>query len=114
VNLRISTAMTAATLALALVPAAYAKNTDAPASVSVCNTASQNWQGGTLVVAPEDPQGALRFADELRPKKDNGKGLVNAAMHSRALAVCGPGDVVEPGDSGGGEIVVDNGPGYGV
>jgi hypothetical protein len=92
VNLRISTAAAVAVaLALALAPAANAKNVFVD-DVFVCNTASQNWQGpeGDLVVSETDPQGALRYDDNLFPKKTN-FGLINAAAHSRALAVCNAG-----------------------
>jgi len=59
--------------------------------VFVCNTASQNWQGdqGTLVVSPDDPQGALHYSVDLIPKPNTNAGLINAAAHSRALALCG-------------------------
>jgi hypothetical protein len=101
-NLRISAA-TAAALALSITPAAFAKAKDpAPEGVFVCNTASQNWQGGDLSVSVDDPQGALRYSDDLRAKKSNGAGLVNAAMHSRALALCGdPEPATGGGDTGG-------------
>ena len=88
-NLRMTTAAAvAAALALAVAPAAQAKNVFVD-NVFVCNTASQNWQGdqGTLVVSESDPQGALHYDDSLLPKKTN-FGLINAAAHSRALAVC--------------------------
>jgi len=99
VNLRTTAAATAALLALALAPAAQAKNVFVE-DVFVCNTASQNWQGpeGDLVVSPTDPQGALRYDDNLFPKKTNA-GLINAAAHSRALAVC---DGAVTGPLGGG------------
>jgi hypothetical protein len=99
-NLRIPAA-TAAALALFITPAAHAKNV-VVGDVFVCNTASQNWQGdqGTLVVSPADPQGALRYDDDLLPKTTNA-GLVNAAAHSRALALCGD-PAPAPGDGGNG------------
>ena len=90
-NLRNTTAAAAALLALAAAaPAAQAKNVTVD-NVFVCNTASQNWQGdqGTLVVSADDPQGALRYDDNLIPKWNTNPGLVNAAAHSRALALCG-------------------------
>ena len=99
-NLRITTAATAALLVLALAPAAEAKNV-VVGNVFVCNTASQNWQGdqGTLVVSADDPQGALHYDDNLIPKWNTNAGLVNAAAHSRALAVCDGGST---GNTGGG------------
>jgi len=95
----------AALAALALAPAAHAKNVFVK-DVFVCNTASQNWQGpeGDLVVSESDPQGALRYDDNLFPKKTN-LGLINAAAHSRALAVCdggSTGGTTGGGDTGGG------------
>jgi len=98
VNLRTLAAAGAALLALAAAPAAQADPAlTLPDGLSVCNTASQNWQGGDLVVDNSiDPQGALRYADNLRPMKTNGVGLYNAALHSRALAVC------DAGNTGGG------------
>jgi len=99
VNLRF---LSASAAALALVVPSTAAAKPATSDLSVCNTASQNWQGGDLTVSDLDPQGALHYDDQLRPKKDNGVGLVNAAMHSRALALCGdpaPAD----GDTGGGD-----------
>jgi len=102
VNLRILGA-SAAALTLAFAPAAHANAHDVTAAgLSVCNTASQNWQGGDLTVSALDPQGALHYSDDLRPKNDNGVGLVNAAMHSRALALCGDPAPVDPGTGGGG------------
>src|SRR4051794_41712492 len=100
VNLRNTTAACAALLALAAAaPAAQAKNVFVN-DVFVCNTASQNWQGdqGTLVVSEFDPQGALHYDDNLLPKKTN-LGLINAASHSRALAVCDGGTTGYTGGS---------------
>ena len=101
-NLRNTTAACAALLALAVAaPAAQAKNVVVD-NVFVCNTASQNWQGdqGTLVVSESDPQGALHYDDNLIPKWNTNAGLINAAAHSRALAVCDGGTT---GDVGGGD-----------
>ena len=104
-NLR-NTAAAAAALALALAPAAaQAKKAPVEEGTYVCNTASQNWQGGDLAVSDQDPQGYIHFNDNLRTKKVNA-GLVNAAMHSRALALCGDGSdddaPVGGGDAGDG------------
>ena len=114
VNLRILVATGAATLALA--PAvANATPPSLPDGYAVCNTASQNWADGTLTVSPTDPQGFIHFDQDLRAKKNNGVGLYNAAMHSRALAVCG--DPAPPADSGDGSNADngtgDTGPGWG-
>ena len=109
-NLR-NTAAAAAALALALAPAAaQAKKAPVEEGTYVCNTASQNWQGGDLAVSDQDPQGYIHFNDNLRTKKVNA-GLVNAAMHSRALALCGDGGTVGGGDAGGGDAGGDTGGG---
>ena len=92
-NLRISTAGAVAALAaLALAPAAHAKNVFVD-DVFVCNTASQNWQGGDLVALDEDPQTAMNYASGMRAKSH---GNTNAAMHSPALSLCG----ADPGNTG--------------
>jgi hypothetical protein len=103
VNLRTTAAATAALLTLALAPAADAKNVLVD-NVFVCNTASQNWQGdqGSLVVSADDPQGALHYDDDLIPKWNTNPGLINAAAHSRALALCDY--ATATGDGGGGAI----------
>ena len=91
-NLRNTLAACAALLALAAAaPAAQAKNVFVE-DTFVCNTASQNWQGdeGALIVSEEDPQGALHYEDELI-KFNTNLGTINAAAHSRALAVCDEG-----------------------
>ena len=107
-NLR-NTAAAAAALALALAPAAaQAKKAPVEEGTYVCNTASQNWQGGDLAVSDQDPQGYIHFNDNLRTKKVNA-GLVNAAMHSRALALCGDGS--NGGTDAGGDTGGDTGGG---
>jgi hypothetical protein len=110
VNLRNTTAACAALLALAAAaPAAQAKNVVVD-NVFVCNTASQNWQGdqGSLVVSEADPQGALHYDDDLIPKWNTNPGLINAAAHSRALALCGDPVPAPSGDGTG-----DGGLGWG-
>ena len=81
-----------AALALAMVVAlvavsdgALAKSSALPEGVSVCNTAGGNGTGGDLTVN-DDPQGYVKNDSGLSAK--NGANL-NAALHSRALAVCG-------------------------
>src|SRR3954462_11611868 len=101
--MRKTTAACAALLALAAAPpAAQAKNVVVD-NVFVCNTASQNWQGdqGTLVVSESAPQGALHCDDQLIPKWNTNPGLINAAAHSRALAVCDGGTTGTTGGTGG-------------
>ena len=103
-NLRNTTVACAALLALAAAaPAAQAKNVVVD-DVFVCNTASQNWQGdeGTLVVSEADPQGALHYDDNLIPKWNTNDGLINAAAHSRALALCDDGTTTTTDPNGGG------------
>jgi len=109
VNLRILPAAAAAALTLAFAPAAHATVQVLPDGYAVCNTASQNWQGGSLSISPKDPQGALHYDKDLRAMKDQGVGLYNAAMQSRALAVCADAATVasestgtDAGDAGGG------------
>jgi hypothetical protein len=101
VNLRILPAAAAAALALSLAPAASATVKVLPDGMAVCNTASQNWQGGSLEISPTDPQGALHYDKELRAMKDQGVGLYNAALQSRALAVCADAASQSGGGTGG-------------
>src|SRR5439155_1572105 len=63
----------------------------------------------SLSISPKDPQGALHYDKDLRAMKDQGVGLYNAAMQSRALAVCADAATVasestgtDAGDAGGG------------
>jgi hypothetical protein len=98
VNLRkiVSGAVLALTMAIAVVTVpngASAKSTAGESGVSVCNTASQHWQGGDLVILDQDPQMPINNASGMRAMPH---GNVNAAMHSPALAVCG----TDPGNSG--------------
>src|SRR3954451_16933031 len=74
-------------------------------TVSVCNTASPNGQGGNMIVdGDQDPQAAVHNSDNLRAKKG---GNVNAAMHSRALSLCRvPGTTPDPPSGGAGDVYV--------
>ena len=87
------------TLALVLVPVgASADNTQVPEGMQVCNTANSRG-GGELVVSDLDDQGALHGnSGGLRAK---GNGNLNAAMHSRALALCSVQDTPPPVFGGG-------------
>jgi hypothetical protein len=103
INLRniLSGAILALAMALALVvvsDGAHANTTSSAASegVHVCNTASANGTGGDLEVLSEDPQAPVNNATGLREKRN---GNYNAAMHSRALAICGTPAVFEGGGS---------------
>ena len=106
-NLRIILAGMAAALVVALVPVAQAKQSTATDAdgVYVCNTASANGHGndGELVVAAADAQGGIHFTTDLRAK---GNGNMNAAEHSRALALCvaPPTTTVPPGSGLGGFV----------
>jgi len=99
-NLRrtLSSTMLAFAMAAALVLVPMGASAD---SVSVCNTASANGQGGQMIVdSDQDPQAPVHHSDNLRAK--NG-GNVNAAMHSRALSLCyDPSTTVDPPSGGGG------------
>jgi hypothetical protein len=87
----------AAVLALALAPTAQA-HPGGP-SLPVCNQASPHFQGGGLVALdPPVDSPAARYTDDLAPLPGRGEGLVNAASHSPALTICGPGG---DGDGGG-------------
>jgi hypothetical protein len=94
VNLRtlVSGAVLALTMAVAIVTlpggAQAMQSSDAPAGASVCNTASPSSQGGSLQTLSEDPQTAVHFTDGLKAKNNAN---LNAAMHSRALSLCGDG-----------------------
>ena len=76
------------TLALVLVPvgASAQNSSDVPAGMQVCNTANQHSGDGGLVVDQLDGQGALHGNGTGLRAKSNGN--LNAAMHSRALALC--------------------------
>ena len=83
-------------------PGAYAAaDADAP---EVCNQATPVSLGGPLTTAGDDPLPPARYRDELLwAHRGKGRGLVNAAGNSPALAVCGFADAGEdPGDGGGG------------
>ena len=122
-NLRniLSASMLAAAMVAALIvvsDGAQASTSSAAAEgVYVCNTASGNGGGGELIVPDGlDPQGAHKNSAGLKAKKS---GNYNAAVHSRALALCtvpaeaavvgGDGVVVPPPTSGSGLSGGDNG-----
>jgi hypothetical protein len=107
VNLRnlVSGAVLAFTMAVAIVAipgGAQAKqSSDAPAGVSVCNTASPASQGGEMQTLSQDPQTAVHYTDGMTAKNNAN---VNAAMHSRALSLCGT-PAGSDGPSGGGYVL---------
>ena len=90
-------AVSAATFALAALPAA-ASATD------VCNEAESSHRGGyTVNGGPVDPNPpAFLRGSQMRVGNGHGNGLVNAAEHSPALRTCGPTDDGGGDDGGGG------------
>ena len=75
----------------------------------VCNTASGNGGGGELIVPDGfDPQGAHKGNDAGLRAKSNGN--LNAARHSRALALC----TTPPADAGAGGDSVEDTPNGGL
>jgi hypothetical protein len=73
------------------------------AATAVCNEAEASWQGGYTVTGSQDPNPPARLYGGPGHAMAVGNGapnagLLNAAGHSRALAVCAQGD----GDTGGG------------
>ncbi len=72
-------------IAFASAPAAHATD--------VCNEAQSSWKGVYTVTDNTDPNPPARHKDAaMKVGNGKGKGLVNAAEHSPALAVCGPDD----------------------
>jgi hypothetical protein len=112
VNLRSIVTGGVLSLALALTPAAaQAKKADDPAATNggaagvwVCNEAGMAFVDGTLdVLDPaDDPNPPARHKTQLRALPGQGVGLVNAASHSPALALCGEPAATEGGDDSGG------------
>ena len=84
------------TLALVLVPVGASADPN-PQGLQVCNTANQRSGDGVLVVDGLDQQGALHGNSSGLRAKSNGN--LNAAMHSRALALC-----IAPDTEAGGNI----------
>ena len=110
VNLRLIMAVSLVAFAGVMGPAAQALSAET-ASVSVCNTANGKG-GGDNVVTIDDQQGALHQGTDLKAKKG---GNLNAAQHSRALALCAvptttttppppPGDTGDTGGGGMGDV----------
>lgn len=94
----------------ALAAAAALGATAAPAAVAapptsnppVCNEAENSFQGGYTVAPGTDPNPpAFLRGEQMAVGQGHGAGLVNAAGHSPALAVCGDGGG-SAGDGGGG------------
>ena len=97
-------------LAVIVVPmGAQAKSGTAPAGVTVCNTA--NGKGGNLVVDALDKQAPVHVSSNLR-EKQGGKNI-NAAEHSRALALCSVPAPVVGGDVDPVEVPGDDNSGSG-
>ena len=102
-NLRITTALSATALALALAPGAQA------ATPTVCNEA-RTGHTGVYVATDGDPAIPARHQSNLAVLGSN-KGLTQAAQHSPALSVC---VVPEPSLGGGGAdtTIYGGGDGY--
>ena len=83
-------------------PAAVAAPTKLT-GVVVCNEAQSSWKGTWDATGSTDPLPPARHKDKAMPvgTSDNA-GLINAAAHSPALAVCQPAPP-PPGDGGGGD-----------
>jgi len=97
-NLRIILAGTILALAMAIavttIPVgAQAKQSSQSGTLSVCNTASPNGKGGNMSVDTADQQGYVHNGTGLRVKQG---GNLNAASHSRALALCSTPSVPVP------------------
>jgi hypothetical protein len=99
----------AAALGITAAPAAVAAPPTQP--TPVCNEAENSFQGGGTVAPGVDPNPpAFLRREQVRVGEGHGAGLVNAADHSPALAVCGPvdtgsGDDGGSGDGGGGVVL---------
>jgi len=98
-DLRRPLAAATATAALSAILAASAAA--APDSYPpVCNEAQSSPRGVLVVTDPTDPDPPARHKDAaMQVGNGHGAGLVNAAEHSPALALCGPGG---PGGGDGG------------
>jgi hypothetical protein len=92
----------AATAALGVTAAPAALAAPPAQTTPVCNEAENSFQGGYTVAPAVDPNPpAFLRGEQMRLGQGHGEGLVNAAGHSPALAVCGPVDG-DGGGSGGG------------
>lgn len=60
-------------------------------SQTVCNEATPVSLGGSYVALDGDPTPPARFTESLNAHRGTGEGLVTAAAHSPALALCGEG-----------------------
>ena len=80
-----------------------------PRTRPVCNEAENSFQGGYTVAPGVDPNPpAFLRGEQMAVGQGHGAGLVNAAGHSPALAVCGdtgPDDGGSTGGDGGGVIL---------
>jgi hypothetical protein len=82
-NLRITLALSAATLVVAAAPCAQAKAT-------VCNEASNGQRGVYVALGTPDPNPPARHTDRLAQLGNGeGQGLERAAQESPALTECG-------------------------
>jgi hypothetical protein len=100
-NLRIILTGAIAALAVAA-PVSVAKQPASTSGVAVCNTATHTSLGGNMVATDGDSAPSSRFQNNLKAKKGNGAGLVNAAANSPALSLCVvPTSEPSGGDGGG-------------
>jgi len=97
-NMRYALSAAVLVLAMAMAIVTIPGGARADSGPAVCNTASHGSQGGEMQTLSADPQTAVHYTDGLRA---TGNGNLNAAMHSRALSLCGEPYVGGP-DSGGG------------
>lgn len=95
----LTTLAATAALGVTAAPAALAP----PAQTTpVCNEAENSFQGGYTVAPGVDPNPpAFLRGEQMRVGQGHGAGLVNAAGHSPALAVCGDAGSGDGGDGGG-------------
>jgi hypothetical protein len=92
-------------LAGAVLGAVFAGAPAAQADQSlVCNEAENSYRGDNVVLVPDTKNPPARFTQD-RMAVANGQvndGVLNAAEHSPALALCGPADDGGGGGGGGG------------
>jgi hypothetical protein len=103
----------AATAALGVTAAPAAIAAPHVSNPPVCNEAENSFQGGYTVAPGTDPNPpAFLRGEQMAVGHGHGAGLVNAAGHSPALAVCGDagsGDGGSTGGDGGGSTGGDGG-----
>ena len=92
----------AATAALGVTAAPAALAAPHTTNPPVCNEAENSFQGGYTVAPGVDPNPpAFLRGEQMAVGQGHGAGLVNAAGHSPALAVCGDTGSDDGGSTGG-------------